>query len=150
MRRILGVLFVVAAVVSACGGGSGGDNGGGGGGGGGGAGELPGGAIVIFGTSYDPTSLAVTGKTTTLKAGSPMVAVGRAFTPRPAAQVTVKASKGSEVKGPFPVTASNTPDNADLFALDLAPLGLAAGTWQVEFFGSNGRSVASGFVTITP
>jgi hypothetical protein len=48
------------------------------------------------------------------------------------------------------VTAANSPDNADLFAVDLAPLGLDAGTWQIEFFGSNQRSIASGFVTIAP
>jgi hypothetical protein len=148
MRRILGALLLVVVLVGACGGGSG-DNGGGGGGGGA-AGDLPAGAIVIFGTSFDPTSLAVTGKTTTLTAGQPMVAVGRAFTPRAASTVSVRVSKGSEIKGPFPVTASNTPDNADLFAIDLGPLGLDAGTWQVEFFGANRRSVASGFVTVNP
>jgi len=79
-----------------------------------------------------------------------MVAVGAAFTARPASEVTVKVSKGAEVKGPFPVTASNTPDSATLFALDLGPLHLDAGTWQVEFFGANGRSVASGFLTVSP
>ena len=145
MRRILGALLLVAAVVAGCGGGSGG-----GGGGGGGGGDLPGGALVLFGSSYDPTSLAVANKTTTLKVGAPMVAVGAAFTPRPASEVTVKVSKGSEVRGPFPPTASNNPDSATLFALDLAPLHLDAGTWQVEFFGSTGRSIASGFVTVTP
>jgi hypothetical protein len=146
MRRILGALFVGAALVAACGG-SGGDGGGGGGGGGG---ELPGGAIVIFGTSFDPTSLAVTGKTTTVKVGSNVVAVGKAFTPRPAAQVTVKVSSGATILGPSPVTASNNPDNADLFAFDLTPLHLTAGTWQIEFFGSTGRSIASGFLSVTP
>jgi hypothetical protein len=150
MRRILGALFLVTALVAACGGSGDGGGGGGGGGGDGGGGEFPSAPIVIFGTSFDSTSLGVTGKTTTLKAGTPMVAVGRAFTPRPAAQVTVKVSKGSEVKGPFPVGASSPAENADLFAIDLGPLNLDAGTWQVEFTGSTGRSIASGFVTITP
>jgi len=92
----------------------------------------------------------VTGKTTTAKVGSTLVAVGKAFTPRPASQVTVKVSSGATVLGPSPVSASNNPDNADLFAFDLTPLHLGAGTWQIEFFGSTGRSVASGFVSITP
>ena len=144
MRRILGALLAIVVVVAGCGGDSGG------GGGGGGGGELPGGAIVIFGASYDPTSLGVTGKTTSVKTGSPVVAVGRAFTPRPPGGVTVKVSSGSRLLGPSPVSASNNPDDADIFAFDLTPLNLPAGTWQIEFFGANGRSIAAGFLTVTP
>ncbi|MBA2382750.1 MAG: hypothetical protein H0V73_11625 [Chloroflexi bacterium] len=145
MRRFLGALLVVAFVMAGCGGG---DNGGGGGGGGGGA-DLPVAPIVIFGTAYDPATLAVAGKAGSLKAGTPMVAVGRAFTARPPGEVTVVVSSGSSIKPARPVGASNSPDSADLFATDLTPDRLTPGTWQVEFH-AGGRIIASGFLAVTP
>ena len=146
MRRLLCALLIVVALLAGCGGG--GDNSGGFGGGAGGpaagGGDLPAGSTVIFGTSFDPTSLAVTGKAISLQTGTPMVAVGRAFTPRPASEVTVVVGSGSSNFPAAPVTASNTPDSADLFAYDLTPLKLTPGTWVVEFRGASGRTVASG------
>jgi hypothetical protein len=144
MRRYLGVLFVMAWLVSGCGSGPAADGGGGGGGG-----DLPGAPIVIFGTAYDPTALTVTGKTTSLKAGTPMVAVGRAFTARPANTVMVQVGSGSSSRPPRPVSASNNADSADLFATDLSGDQLAPGTWIVSFV-AGGRTIASGFLTVTP
>lgn len=146
MRRILGALLVMAWLVAACGGGS---TGGGGGGGGGGAGELPAASTVIFGTAYDPTTLGVTGKAGSLKTGSPMVAVGRAFTVRPASAITVQVGSGSNSRPVRPVSASNSADSADVFATDLGPDQLAPGTWVISFL-AGGKIIASGFLTVTP
>jgi hypothetical protein len=145
MRRILGALIVMAWLVAACGG----STPGGGGGGGGGGGDLPGAPIVIFGTSFDPTGLGVTGKATSLKAGTPMVAVGRAFTARPPSTVTVQVGSGSNSRPPRPVSAAIPADNADLFAADLTQDQLTPGTWVVSFL-AGGRTIASGFLTVTP
>ena len=155
MRRILFASLVVAAFLWGCGGGDGGGGAGGGGagggaGGGGGGAALPGGAIVIFGTAYDPTSFTVTGVTTAAKVGSPIVAVGRIFTPRPASEINVRVSSGSAQRPDRPPTASNNPENADLFAVDLTADALTPGTWIVSFLAPNGRIVASGFLSITP
>ena len=91
----------------------------------------------------------MTGKTTQLKAGTPMVAVGRAFTARPASQVTVQVGSGSNSRPERPVSASSPADNADLFAADLTGDQLTPGTWVVSFV-SGGRTIASGFLTVTP
>jgi len=157
MRRILFASLVMAAYLSGCGGGDGGGGAGGGAGGagagggaGGGAAALPGGAIVIFGTAYDPTSFTVTGVTTSAKVGTPIVAVGRIFTPRPASEVTVRVSSGSAQRPERPPAASNNAENADLFAVDLTADSLTPGTWIVSFLAPNGRIIASGFLSITP
>jgi hypothetical protein len=148
MRRYMSALLVLAWLVTACGGGAT-ANGGGGGGGGGGS-DLPAPSTVIFGTSYDPGTLAVAGKSGSLKTGTPMVAVGKAFTARPASEVTVQVGKGSTNFAPRPIAASNNPDSADTFATDLTPDNLTPGTWVVSFLGANGRVIASGFLTVTP
>lgn len=147
MRRILLVVLVMASIVAGCGGG--GDGGGGGGGGGGGAGDLPAASTVIFGTAYDPTSLAVTGKATSLKAGTPMVAVGRAFSARPAASITVQVGSGSNSRPVRPVAASNNAESADIFATDLSGDQLGPGTWVISFL-AGGKIIASGFLTVSP
>jgi hypothetical protein len=145
MRRYLGAFLVMAWLVAACGGGTTGAGGGGGGGGGGS--DLPNASTVIFGTSYDATTLGVAGKASTLKAGTPMVAVGRAFTARKAADVVVTVARGSTTFPNRGVTASNNPDSADLFAVDLTGDNLTAGTWVISFlFG--GKIIASGFLTV--
>jgi hypothetical protein len=144
MRQYLALLLIVSALIAGCGGGS---NAGGGGGGGGG--ELPAGSTVIFGTSYDPTGLGVTGRATSLKTGTPMVAVGRSFAARPAAQVTVHVTSGSNQFPARPVAASNNPASADIFATDLTADKLGPGTWQIEFIDGE-KVIASGFLTVTP
>ena len=152
MRRFLSAVAIFALFVTACGGGTP-DSGvaaSGGGGGGGGAGDLPAASNVFFGASFDPATLALIGKTGTVKAGTPVVAVGRVFTPRPPAETVVTVVSGSNRKPPRPVTASNSPDNADIFAFDLTPDALTPGTWVVSFTTPTGRIIASGFLTVTP
>lgn len=154
MRRFVGALMVMTLVLAGCGNSTSDTGGGGGGGGGGGAvaggTDLPAASTVIFGTAYDPTALTVTGKTTTLKQGQPMVAVGRAFTPRPATEIVVGVGSGSTNFPARPVSASNDPSNADLFAFDLTPDKLGPGTWVVSFTTPAGKIIASGFLTVTP
>lgn len=144
MRRLFGVFLAILLVTTGCGGG-----GGGGGGGAGGGGEIPPGNIVWFGTGFDPATLALVGRATSLPASGSIVAVGRIFTARPPAEVQVSISKGSTVKPPIPVGASNSPDSADVFAVDLKAQGVNPGTWIVSFVTSSGQILASGFVTIT-
>jgi hypothetical protein len=145
MRRFLGALLVMAWLASGCGGGT---TPGGGGGGGGGA-DLPAPSTVIFGTAYDPASLTVAGKSTSLKAGTPMVAVGRAFTPRPTSGITVQVGSGSNSRPARPVSASNNPESADIFAADLTSDQLGPGTWVISFL-AGGKIIASGFLTVAP
>ena len=149
MRRFVSVFAILAVVLAACGGST--PNASGGGGGGGGGGDLPNASTVIFGSAFDPTSLVVTGKTGTVKQGTvPLVAVGRVFTARPPSEVTVTVGSGSRNLGPRPVTASNSADQADLFASDLSNDGLGPGTWVVDFKTSAGKIIASGFLVVTP
>jgi hypothetical protein len=104
---------------------------------------------VIFGTAFDPASLGVSGKATTLRQGSPIVAVGRTFAARPAAEVTVEVGSGATNFPPRAPSATNNPASADLFAVDLTNDHLTPGTWVIQLM-AGGRIVASGFLTVTP
>jgi hypothetical protein len=143
MKRAL--VLVVVLLLAGCGGGGGGD-----GGGGGGAGEFPPGNVVWFGASYDPTSVGLIGKATTLKAGGPMAAVARLFTPRSPGTVQVVISSGPTTRRPVPVGAGNNGDQSDVFGIDLTNAGLTPNTWIINFVDAQERILASGFLTVTP
>jgi hypothetical protein len=113
-------------------------------------GDLPAGSSVLFGSAYDPATLAVANKATNIKAGSPMVAVGRALAPLAPAGVTVQVGAGGNAKPPRPVTVSDNADKASYFAFDLTPDALAPGTWIVSFVNANGHVLASGYLTVSP
>ncbi len=140
-------LILVVLLLVACGGGGGG---GGDGGGGGGDGEFPPGNVVWFGTSYDPTSVALIGKATTLKAGGPIAAVARLFTARSPSTVQVVISSGSTVRSRVPVGAANNGEQSDVFGIDLTNSGLTPNTWIVSFVDAQERILASGFLTVLP
>jgi len=141
MMNRAGATLVVLLLVAACGGSSGP--------GGGGGGDIPPGNVVWFGSSYDPTSLGVVGKTASITQGSPVAAVAHLFTARPPGQVKVAISSGSRHLAPVPVAAGNNGDSSDVFALDLTGAGLDKGTWVVSFTDASGRILASGFLTVT-
>ena len=147
MRRYLGAILVLSWLVAACGGSNAG--GGGGGGGGGAGGDLPTAPTVLFGASYDPTTLAVTGKATSIKQGSPIVAVARTFSPHPASDVTIEVGSGATNFPDRAASATDNPAGATLFAVDLSGDHLTPGTWIVQLT-AGGRIVASGFLTVTP
>jgi hypothetical protein len=150
MARTLGLVLMLVVVV-ACGGGGAPAAAGSGAAGGGGGSDLPGPSNVLFGTSFDPASFGVAEKSKQFKQGTPLVAVGRSLAAQAASGVMVQVgSSGSTTLPKRPVTASNNPDNADLFAVDLTADKLPPGTWIVSFIGGSGRIIASGNVTITP
>ncbi|MEI7744870.1 MAG: hypothetical protein WCK58_14125 [Chloroflexota bacterium] len=157
MPRLL-MVTVLAVLLAACGSGSG-DGGNGGGSGQASAsleapsviGELPGPGNVLFGTSWDQATLGITGKTTSVKQGTaPLVVVGRTFTAITAPGVKVQVGQGGSAKPARAVDASDSADTAQLFASDLSKDNLAPGTWIVQFLGSSGRVVASGYLVVTP
>lgn len=148
MRSILGIALLVGLIAAACGGSSS-ANGTPGGNAPAGGGDIPGLSNVLFGSAYDPTSLAVSGKTAEIKAGSPVVAVGRALSPTPATDITVQLSAGGSNRPPMPIAASDNPDNAVMFAVDLTSQNLGPGTWIVSFV-AEGRILASGYLKVTP
>lgn len=148
------VTFVLTALlVVACGGGAPGDGGAQASAPGAapvGNGDFPAGSSVLFGTAYDPATLAVAGKATKVKQGTPMVAVGRTLAPTDPAGVTVQVGAGGSAKAPRPVTASDNPESAVLFAFDLTGDNLGPGTWIVSFLSPNNRILASGYLTVEP
>ncbi len=113
MRRALGVLLVIL-VVAGCGGADGG------GGGGGEPGELPPLSKVLFGTGYDPANFGVTGRATSLKAGTPMFASGQLFSSRNAEDVSVTISTGGSIRQTVPPVGGA----GSAFAVDLSGAGL--------------------------
>lgn len=159
MRIVTATLaLVLTAAVAACGGGGSGTGGDAGGGGAAPAsieapsvnGELPGIGNVLFGASYDPTTLGVQGVVTSVPpATKPLVAVGRTLTPMDPSGVTVQIGQGGNAKKPFPVTASDKPDQAQLFAADISGQNLTPGTWIVSFLSKSRRIIASGYLVVT-
>jgi len=159
MRRVPLVVLLTLALAACGGGSSGGDGGGGGGGGQEPAsvappvvnGELPGMGNVLFGSAWDAATLGVTGKTTSVKQGTtPLVAVGRSLAPTDATGITVQIGQGGAAKPVRPVTVTDKPDKAQLFATDLSADGLGPGTWIVSFLSKSGRTLASGYLVVTP
>ena len=155
MRRILAVV-VLAAIVTACGGG-GGDGGAPAGGapsaGGQGAvanGDIPAGSTVAFGSAYDPTTYAVADKTTKAKAGTPLVAVGRALAPVDGTGIQIEIKANGVAKPLRAPDVIDNPASATFFATDLSKDGLTPGTWIVQYINPAKRVIASGFLTITP
>ena len=140
------VLFLVSlAVVAGCS--SSGSPGRSGGGGGGGGGGLPPVGVVWFGASFDPASLSITGQATSIKTGSPIVAVGRFLAAKPSEDMIVQIQVlGSTIhRLPLPAGAPATQ-----FGLDLTAQNLAPGSYLVNFVDKNRRTHASGNLTVTP
>jgi hypothetical protein len=153
MLRVLAI-GLLAILVAACGGASDG-------GGGGQAapsiaapvvnGELPGLGNVLFGTSWDPATLGVIGKTASVKQGTtPLIVVGRTFTPVAADGVKVQITKAGSSKPKRAASAADGTETAQLFASDLSGDNLSAGTWIVNFLNKGGRIIASGNLVVTP
>lgn len=153
------LLLALSVALAACGGGSGSGDGGSGSGDGNAApasieapsvvGQLPGIGNVLFGSAYDPTTLGVSGAATNVKQGtSPLVAVGRTLAPVDPTGVTVQIGQGSSAKKPRPIAASDKPEQAQLFAADVAVDNLKPGTWIVSFLSKSGRIIASGYLVV--
>lgn len=156
MPRVLAILFAtIALVLAACGGGSGD---------GAGAsaaasipgattvtgGDIPPGSTVFFGSAYDPTTFAVAGKTTKIKVGDPVVAVGKALAPVDGTGVKLELKLSGKAKALRAPDAMDDPATASYFGSDLSADGLTAGTWIVAFVNAQGRVLASGFLSVGP
>jgi hypothetical protein len=153
LARALAILVTVLAL-AACGGGSSG---------GGGApqqsaagaapvtnGVVPPGSSIYFGSAYDPTTFAVADKSSRIKKGSPVVAVGKALAPVDPTGVKVRIEADGRPKPPRPPTAMDNASSATFFATDLTADALGPGTWVVSYLDPEGRTLASGFLTIIP
>jgi hypothetical protein len=155
MPRVLPIVFMsLALVLAACGGGGGGD--------GAGAsaaasnpgaapvtgGDTPPGSTVFFGSAYDPTTFAVAGKATKIKAGDKVVAVGKALAPVDGSGVMLELKLNGKAKPLRAPDAMDNPASASFFGSDLSADGLTAGTWIVSFVNAQGRVLASGFLSV--
>ena len=146
MRSALGAVCI-ALLVLGCGDAA--PAGGGGGGGGGVSAGVPPLAVVWFGSAYDPASFAVTDKTSDVKRGSPVVAVGRLFTARAAEEVSAKVSAGGTVITTLPI-APGASGTIEVAAVDLTPANLGPATYIVSFVDKKGTQLASGKLNIIP
>jgi hypothetical protein len=156
MPRALATLFaVLTLVLAACGGSqsaSGGDGAAasGPGAGGGTNGDTPTSGAVYFGSAYDPATFAVTGRTTTIKAGATVVAVGKTLTRVDGTGIQLQLTSSGRSRAPRPPDAMDNPTSVSFLASDLTSDNLTPGTWTVSFLSANNRILASGFLTVTP
>lgn len=123
--------------------------GGGGGGGGGVSAGVPPLSVVWFGSAFDPASFAVTDKTSDVKQGSPVVAVGKLFTARPAEEISVRISAGGNVRQTLPL-APGTTGTIEVAAADLTAANLGPATYIVSFVDKKGTVLAAGKLNIIP
>ena len=153
MPRILAVLVVAVLVVGCGGGGGGAPADGAPSAGGQGAvvnGDVPAGSTVAFGSAYDPTTYAVADKATKAKAGSTIVAVGKALAPVDGTGIQIEIKLNGVAKPLRVPDVIDNPASATFFATDLSKDGLTPGTWIVQYINPAKRVIASGFLTITP
>jgi hypothetical protein len=156
MPRVLAVLFAtIALALAACGGG--GDDGASAsaaasvpGAGPVSGGDTPPGSTVFFGSTYDPTTFAVADKTTRIKVGDKVVAVGKALAPVDGSGVQLELKLSGKAKPKRAPDTIDNPASASFFASDLSADGLTAGTWIVAFVNPEGRVLASGFLSVAP
>lgn len=111
-----------------------------------GPGEYPPITAVWFGTAFDPTTLALTDKASTFKAGTPVVAIGTLLTPRAPEEISVTIETGGSVRRTLPVAAAA----GNTLAVDLTPAALGPGPYLISFKDKAGKNLASASVTITP
>jgi hypothetical protein len=102
---------------------------------------------VWFGSAFDPGSLAVTGQTRSIKAGSPIVAVGHFLQPKAPEEMTVVIQSLGSTLARLPLPAGPP---AKAFGIDLSAQGLKAGNYVVNFRDTNRRTLAAGNLVVTP
>lgn len=145
--RACALAVATALVIGCAGSGSPAPAASGGGGGGGGTGQLPPVGSVWFGSAFDPASLAVSDRSTTLKAGGPMAAVGHFLQPKPPEDMVVTVSKQQSILHRLPLTAAGP---AKAFGIDLTAQKLTPGNYLVNFVDKNRRTLAAGNLVVTP
>ncbi len=111
------------------------------------AGPLPPVGVVWFGTSFQPGTTTIVGQTTTVKQGTPVVALGRFLTAKSPEDLTVQIVLLGTTRArlPLPPGAPSTSFGIDLSAQKLGP-----GPYQVNFVDTKRRTLASGTLTVTP
>ncbi len=147
-------VLLLALLVAACGGGGSSGDGGAAASAPGAAtvtnGEVPPGSSVYFGSAYDPASFGLADRTTKIKVGDPVVAVGRALAPVDGTTVQLKLEAGGKVKPLRAPSAMDNPESATFMVADLTSDNLGPGTWIVSFVNANNRVIASGFLSVAP
>ena len=142
MRRAFWALVIMAVVVGC------GDSGPPAGGGGANVTtEKPPVSAVWFGTAFDPTSLALTDKSSSFKAGSPIVAIATLLAARPPEELSVKIQTSGSVKATLPITPGGVGNS---FGAELTSANLGPGSYLISFVDKTGKALASASFNVTP
>jgi hypothetical protein len=141
MKRAFGALMV-ALVVAACG-----DPAPAGGGGANVTTAKPPVSAVWFGTAFDPTSLALTDKGNSFKAGTPTVAIGTLLSARPPEEMSVKVETSGNVRATLPVAPVGV---GNTLAVDLTSANLGPGSYLISFVDKTGKALASASFNVSP
>ncbi|MFL5679785.1 MAG: hypothetical protein ACJ77B_04220 [Chloroflexota bacterium] len=152
MRKSFAVLIAalfVAVFVAACSSDGGGAGGGGGGGGQAVAAGVPPLSSAWFGSSFDPATLSINDKTTTAKAGAPVVVVGHLLSPHDVSSIKVRVSSAGNVEGEEPVVGPNGATSSEILGADLSSLKLGPGTHVVAFVTSTSSILASASLVVS-
>lgn len=108
--------------------------------------NVPPAGSIWFGTSFDPTSFAITGQATSFASGSQIAAVAH-LTKQGAGHVVIYLTAGSTR---LPEGSGDLSGSNDLLADVLNGLGaLPAGTYSITVEDQGGNTLSSGSLTIT-
>jgi hypothetical protein len=104
-------------------------------------------SAVWFGTAFDPATLALTDKTNSFKAGSPIVAIGTLLAARPPEELSVKIETSGSVKATLPITPGG---DGNTFGADLTSANLGPGSYLISFVDKAGKALASASFNVAP
>ena len=100
---------------------------------------------IWFGESFNPTTLAITGRTTTVALGAPAVLVANVGKSMKPEDLKIRASFNGEVVNDQAVSGSGVGEYWG-FPITSMP---AAGDWLFELLDTGGTVLASGTITVT-
>lgn len=113
---------------------------------GGAAGNIPPAGEIWFGTSFDPTTFAISGKTSSARVGSTPVMVAQLTRAVTSGQVNVRISWNGQVIANQNVSIQGT--SGELLGSSIGPFQFA-GTYLYELTDLGGNRLASGTLTVT-
>ena len=108
--------------------------------------DVPPVGTIWFGASFDSKTLELTGKTTTVGTGDPLVMVANVGKSVTVADLKVRESANGD-KRPLLTIKSKAKDTS-VFGLEMRRIG-TPGKWKYEILDTDGKVLASGTITVT-
>jgi hypothetical protein len=107
--------------------------------------DVPPVGTIWFGESFDPKTLELTGKTTSVGTGDPLVMVANVGKSVTVADLKVRESANGDKR---PLLTIKSKAKGAVFGLEMNRIG-TPGKWKYEILDTDGKVLASGTITVT-